>query len=177
MSRFFVNNSYYFITVPTIKRFPFFDTHKNKSFILERINKSKILFELDDFDFSIISNHYHFVSYFNNSQIIPKLLQFINGGSAYIFNQVTSNRKPIWDEYYIYLIEDEILLNKIRGYTVGNPLKHNEVKTLKELDQYPFSSYHTLIKQLGKNTVNEYIRSVIFLADDGIVDLIKKSKS
>ncbi|MBU2260269.1 hypothetical protein KKC44_06750, partial [Patescibacteria group bacterium] len=60
MSRFFVNNSYYFITVPTIKHFPFFDTHKKKSFILERINKSKEAFQLDDTNFGIISNHYHF---------------------------------------------------------------------------------------------------------------------
>jgi hypothetical protein len=64
MSRDFYDNVYYFITVPTAKRFPFFDTPEKKSVVLARLEKSKELFQLDDFDYSILSNHYHLVSYF-----------------------------------------------------------------------------------------------------------------
>jgi REP element-mobilizing transposase RayT len=174
MSRFFVDNSYYFITVPTNQLYPFFSTPKHKLFVLDRLNKAKVVFKLKNFDFCIISNHYHFVSYFSNSQIIPNLLQFINGGSARNLNKLTGNKKSIWDEYYMYLIEDEIILNKIRGYIVGNPLKHNEIEALKDLEKYPFSSYCTLIRKLGKDNVNEYIRTVISLNDNDIVNLVKK---
>jgi len=165
MSRYFTNNSYYFITVPTAKHFPFFDTPEKKSLILEKLNNARKVFKLDNFDYGIISNHYHFVSYFYDGNIIPRFLQRINGGSAYSLNKITGNKKPVWDEYYIYLIEDEILLDKIRGYVVGNPLKHGEVKTLKELERYPFSSYYSLVKKMGKETVGEFIRSVILLDD------------
>jgi hypothetical protein len=165
MSREFYNNVYYFITVPTAKHFPFFDTTEKKSLILTRLEKSKVLFQLDDFDYSILSQHYHLVSYFQNGKIIPKLLQIINGGSAYELNKITENRKPVWGEYHIYVIDNEMLLAKVRGYIVGNPLKHGEVKNLMELERYPFLSFKSLTKRFGKEQVLSWIQSVILLDD------------
>jgi len=165
MSRYFINDSYYFITVPTIDRYHFFNTPEKKLIILDRIDKAKQTFGLDDFDFSIISNHYHFISYFKSGGIIPKILQMINGGSAYYFNKLTGNKRPIWDEYHIYLIKDEELLLKVRGYIVGNPLKHREVMTFEELKKYPFSSYRSLVKDFGEDIVQEFVKSVILLDD------------
>jgi len=165
MSRNFYDDVYYFITVPTFNHFPFFNTAKKKSLIQKRLQKSKELFQLDDFDYSIISNHYHLVSYFKKGGVIPKLLQLINGGSAYELNKIIKNKKPIWDEYFFYLIDKEILLDKIRGYIVGNPLKHREVKTLKELEGYPFSSFRSLSKRFSKEQVLSWIQSVILLND------------
>jgi len=176
MSRYFVDNSYYFITVPTVDQYSFFDTPEKKSIILDRINKSKQTFKLNDFNFGIISNHYHFVSYFKSGKIIPKFLQMINGGSAYYFNKLTNNKRSIRDEYHIYLIENEILLNKVRGYVVGNPLKHKEVKTFKELREYPFSSYALLVKTLDEESIQKILRSVILLDDEMFIQQNLNSK-
>jgi REP element-mobilizing transposase RayT len=96
MSRDFYDNVYYFITIPTTKHLQFFDTPEKKSLILTRLEKSKALFQLDDFDYSILSNHYHLFSHFQNGGVIPKLLQMINGGSAYELNKIIENRKPVW---------------------------------------------------------------------------------
>ncbi|MGB8658399.1 MAG: hypothetical protein WCE90_11565 [Candidatus Zixiibacteriota bacterium] len=176
MSREFYNNVYYFITVPTAKHFPFFNTAEKKSLILTRLEKSKTLFRLDDFDYSILSNHYHFVSYFQNGEIIPKLLQIINGGSAYELNKIIENRKPVWGEYHIYVIDNEMLLAKVRGYVVGNPLKHDEVKTVEKLEGYPFSSFHSLTKRFGKEQALGWIQSVIVLDDtEFIQEFYKKT--
>ncbi len=166
MTRFFINNTYYFITVPTVKLYPYFNNGVKKFLILKRLIKIKEKYSLFDFNFGIISNHYHFISYFKNSAMIPKILQLINGGTAYDFNRITGNKKPIWGEYHIYLANNEILLNKIKGYVVGNPLKHHEVKNLKELEKYAFSSFQSLINQLGKNQATQCINSVITI-DEG----------
>jgi hypothetical protein len=176
MSRDFYDNVYYFITVPTAKHLPFFDTVEKKSLILTRIEKSKALFQLDDFDYSIISHHYHLVSYFQNGKGIPKLLQMINGGSAYELNKIIENRKPVWGEYFVYVIDNETLLAKVRGYVVGNPLKHGEVKTIEELDGYPFSSFHSLGKRFEKGQVVSWIQSVILLDDSEFVKEFFKKK-
>jgi hypothetical protein len=173
MARKFYDNVYYFITVPTVQCFPFFDTVKKKSLILARLEKSKDLFQLEDIDFSIMSTHYHFVSYFRDGRIIPRVLQMVNGGSAYDLNRITDNKKPVWDEYFIYLIDKEALLAKVRGYIVGNPVKHNEVTTLEELEKYPFSSFSTLIKRIEKEQVLSWIQSVILLDDDKFEGEIK----
>ncbi|MFH0853310.1 MAG: transposase [bacterium] len=169
MSRLFSDNSYYFITVPTTHHTKFFNTFEKKSIILSRLSEIQSSFQLSDFDFSIISNHYHLISYFKVGNTIPKILKLINGGSAYSLNKMTSNKKPVWGEYHIYLIKNDELLAKIRGYVVGNPLKHKEVKTLIELENYPFSSYQSLIKRLDKITVDEYIKSVISLDYEAII--------
>jgi len=175
MSRNFTNNSYYFITVPTSRHIPFFNSPEKKLLILERINKVRDKFQLTNFDFGIISNHYHIVTYFKKARIIPQLLQFVNGGSAYSLNKITGNKQTVWDEYHIYLIEDEELITKVRGYVIGNPLKHNEVKNFEELKNYPFSSYNSIVKNIGEETANEYIKSVIELDENKFITIIKNN--
>jgi hypothetical protein len=170
MSRDFYDNVHYFITVPTAKHFPFFDTPEKKFLILRRLEGSKTLFQLKDFDYSILSHHYHLISYFQNGKVIPKLLQMINGGCAYELNKIIENRKPVWGEYFIYVINNEIPLAKVRGYVVGNPLKHGEVKTIEELDGYPFSSFHSLTKRFEKEQVVSWIQSVILLDDSEFIN-------
>jgi hypothetical protein len=92
-------------------------------------------------------------------------------------NKIIENKKPVWGEYFIYVISNERLLAKVRGYVVGNPLKHGEVKTLAELEGYPFSSFHPLTKRIGKQQVLSWIQSVILLNDtEFIKEFYKKTK-
>jgi hypothetical protein len=171
MTRCFYNNVYYFITTPTVKHFPYFDSEEKKSIILKKMEKSQELFQLKDFDYSILSHHYHIISYFHKGEVIPKLLQMINGGSAYELNKLIENKRPIWGEYYIYVINDERLLARVRGYVVGNPLKHGEVKMLTDLEGYPFSSFYSLTQKFGKEQVISWVQSVILLDD---VEFVKE---
>ncbi|MDZ7798174.1 MAG: transposase [Patescibacteria group bacterium] len=166
MSRYFVDKSYYFVTVPTNKRYHFFNSNTKKKIILDQINRVCNAYNLKEFNFGIISNHYHFVAYFKEGSIMPKILKQINGRSSYELNKLTDNKKEVWGEYYIYLIEDDVLLAKALGYVVGNPLKHKEIKSFKELEKYPFSSYKSLIKRMDKKDVNQYIRSVINIREN-----------
>ncbi|MFH1206997.1 MAG: transposase [Patescibacteria group bacterium] len=165
MSRYFLDGAYYFITVPTIGHRRFFDTSEKKQCVLAKFHEAAQKYHLRDFDFSIVSDHYHVVSFFEKGLFIPKFLQYVNGGSAYVFNKLTGNSIQVWDEYHVYVVEDDAVLARVCGYVVGNPLKHGEVKNFEELAHYPFSSYQLLAERLGDETALEYVRSVVLLDD------------
>lgn len=169
MSRFFLDDVYYFITVPTVNHFPFFDTFEKKKIILDRMNVAKNRFDIKNFDFGILNDHYHCLGHFLNGEIIPRFLQFINGGSAHELNRMIDNKSPVWGEYFVYVPKEEIILQKIRGYVIGNPLKHNEVENFNELEIYPFSSYQSNLETDNGVQVEELVRSVIALEESDFI--------
>jgi len=169
MSRFFLDDVYYFITVPTVDHFQFFDTPEKKKIILDKIKISQIRFGIPKLDFSILNNHCHYLAHFLNGKIIPRFLQFINGGGAYELNKMTANKNFVWGEYFVYVPKDEIVLQKIRGYIIGNPLKHGEVGSLKELENYHFSSYQSNCMADGNNQAEAVVHSVIAFDEDEFI--------
>lgn len=173
MSRYFLNNTYYFITTPTINRYPFFDMPEKKQIVLERIKKAQSRFKLSSIEFSIISFHHHLLAHFSLGKIIPRFLQFINGGSAYQLNKLTGNKKPIWDEYNLIVITTDEMLGKVKGYTIGNPLKHREVKDFEELKYYPFSSYGSVVQRGGEDYAKVLVNSVILTDEEKFFESLK----
>jgi len=177
MSRYFLDNAYYFITVPTYQRGQIFNTPEKKRILLERVREGTIKFSLRETDYSILANHYHLIGYFQKGRIIPKFLQYLNGGAAYDVHKRFGSpavNTPTWDEYHVYCVTDDAVLAKIRGYVVGNPLKHGDVSSFAELSQYPFSSYAQLVTQFGEPTVQEWVRSVIATEENDLINSITK---
>jgi len=167
MSRFFLNNVHYFITVSTINHQKFFNTNEKKNLILNKINKAKQKYSLGRIDFGINSDHYHLVSYFRQGDLVPRFLNYINGGSSYELNKMEGQvGRKIWDEYHIYYIDNEISLWKIKGYVVGNPYKHQEVSGLENLINYPFSSFKDLVLEIGIKEAEEVVLSVIGMSEE-----------
>ena len=140
MSRYFLDESFYFITVPTFKHCRFFEADQ-KRFVLDRILEAEKRFDLINVDFGIMSDHYHMLANFGSAQRIPKLMQFINGGAAFQLKKIQKIETPIWDEYHLYVSQSEYVLGRIRGYVMGNPIKHAEVESFKKLENYPYSSF------------------------------------
>ena len=177
MSRYFLNNSYYFITVPTLQRRLLFDTPEKKRILMERIQGGIDKFSISETDYSVLANHYHLIGYFRDGSVVPKFLQYLNGGSAYDLHKRFGNH-PVnaqtWDEYNVYCVEDDIVLSKIRGYVVGNPLKHGDVASFAELSQYPFSSYAQLAERFDPDTIKELVRSVIAIEEEVLMSSINK---
>jgi len=163
MSRYFLENTYYLITVPTINHYPFFGSGKKKNIILNRIKSAKQKFGLVNFDYGIMSSHYHLFSLFNDGKIIPDMLNAINGGSSFDYNREFNHEGSIWDEYHIWIANCEEAIYKCRGYTIGNPYKHNEVKSIEELLDYPYSSFKEVVNKYDLNHAREMVNSVIEL--------------
>lgn len=164
MSRYFTEFIYYFITVPTIKHQKIFDSANKKDILLNRIVKGKELFDIIDLNYGINSNHYHLVGYFKEWRQIPKFLNFINGGSSFEINKIEEMKgRKIWDEYHLYSTENNDILYKVIGYVVGNPYKHEEVKSIKELLNYKYSSFGKLVEKIGVSEAENMVLSCISL--------------
>ena len=174
MSRLFIDNSFYFITIPTINLQNFFNTIERKRLLLNRIVNARDKFQIDKLDYGIIASHYHIAGYFKDWQIISKFLQWVNGGSSFELNKFDNKPgRKIWDEYHMYYIRDEEVLYKIRGYVIGNPYKHQEIESLEELEKYPFSSYQNLVAEFGREKAEDCVLSVIKMSDEDILKEIK----
>ena len=177
MSRVFGENIYYFITVPTLNKYKFFDNNSKKEIILNRILKVKDRFGLENLDYGINSNHYHLLSYFLDWKNIPEFLKFVNGGSSFELNKLEDRQgRKIWDEYHLYWINDESVLYKIRGYVIGNPYKHNEVNSLEDLFLYKFSSFNNVASDIGLEEAKKMVLSCINLNFNDFKKKVEKIK-
>jgi len=169
MSRFFIDNSLYFITIPTYKHKPLF-MGERKGYVLSRMNRACAKFDISNIDFSIMVDHYHVIANFKDASIIPKFLQYINGGSSYLLKCESDYNHKVWGEYHVYIAFEKEVYERIRGYVIGNPLKHNEIVNMSELVKYPYSSFSRVVEVCGKDYAEEIVSSVIQLNEDQFFD-------
>jgi len=165
MSRFFLNNIYYFITCPTIDHQQFFIGQK-KDIILDSILKSATKHHVKNLDFGINSNHHHLLGHFSQGSIIPQFLKDINGPSAMAVNKLDNiTGRKIWDKYHVYYITNSKVLSKVRGYVVGNPYKHKEVNSIQYLREYKYSSFRNIVNNIGMEDAENLVLSVINMSN------------
>ncbi|MFH1315540.1 MAG: transposase [Candidatus Uhrbacteria bacterium] len=161
MSRYFLDEVYYFITVPTVNHNPFFETEKLKYSLLNQIKTAAELHRIKKIDYGILKNHYHFMGYFKNGKVIPSFLRCINGKSSNDVKKYLGHSVRVWDEYHVYIASTEQIYERIRGYIIGNSLKHGEVADLEELLTHPFSTFESVVEQHGRKYSEELVNSVI----------------
>ncbi|MFH1314838.1 MAG: hypothetical protein ABIH67_00395 [Candidatus Uhrbacteria bacterium] len=166
MSRYFLDDVYYFITVPTVDHQPFFNNPKLKQLLLEKMNQVFDKFFLGDRDYSIIDNHYHFIAYFQKGNIIPNVLKLINGSTGKAVRDTLGTSGRVWDEYHVYVASTEQIYERIRGYVIGNSLKHGEVVDLEELMKHPYSTFSEVVRENGKEYAEELVNSSIYMEEN-----------
>jgi REP element-mobilizing transposase RayT len=174
MSRYFTEQIYYFITVPTVGHQKFFNNEIKKDILLNRIIKAEEVFGIKDLNYGINSNHYHLVGFFGEWTQIPKLLNFINGGSSFEINKIDNTKgRKVWDEYHLYSVNKDDVLYKIIGYVVGNPYKHEEIKSIKDLYNYKYSSFSRLAQKVSSSEVENMVLSCINLKFSDLKESLK----
>jgi len=159
MSHLYFDNCYYFVTRSTHSHEKLFDSDDKKKIILNRLIAAQKKFNFSLKAFSIISNHYHYLIFLPKGNVLPKLEQFIAGGSSRELNVLNNVKRSIWDEYWEKVV-DEKKMEKILGYILGNLLKHGEAKDFNELKNSPFTSYKQAVAQYGERMVQDLILSV-----------------
>jgi REP element-mobilizing transposase RayT len=159
MIHLYFDNCYYFVTRSTRNHDKLFNSDDRKKIILNRLITAQKKFDFSLKAFSIISNHYHYLIYLPKGDILPKLEQFIAGGSSHELNALNNIQRSVWDEYWEKVV-DEQNLEKVFGYILGNLLKHGEAKDFNELRNSPFTSYKQAVAQYGEQTIQDLILSV-----------------
>ncbi|MCR4314243.1 MAG: transposase [Candidatus Uhrbacteria bacterium] len=163
MARFFLDDVWYFITVPTTDHEPIFYDLQSRGVLLEQLIRGLDRFDLKKHHFSIMSDHYHLLIDVREGLVVPKLLNYVNGGASF---QLRLNRPAtIWGKYHLYIPPTEEVLGRVTGYVVGNPMKHGDVGTFDELYSWPFSSFALLVGQVGGEQAEEMVSSTIPLED------------
>jgi REP element-mobilizing transposase RayT len=170
----FFPDIFYFITTSTVDHCHFFNTDAKKNILLESILLAQSKFNLKNFDFSLLDNHYHLISFFEDSNIIPQVIKQINGRSGKLLNQFENvkNRK-IWSDYHIYYIGHESVYYKVRGYVIGNAYKHSKISSLQALSSYPYSTYGNIVKELGQEQAEDMVLSGVKMSEQDFIKEIK----
>ena len=170
MSRYFLDEVFYFITVPTIDHQPFFIEEDLKHALLSHIIKSVSEHSVDKVDYGILKDHYHFMGFFKKGKVIPSFLRSVNGRSANDIRKHLGHSVPVWDEYHVYIASTEEIYERIRGYVIGNCLKHGEVLNLQKLMNHPFSTFGDVVREQGQEYAEELVNSVIEMERDQFFD-------
>lgn len=159
----YLDNAYYFFTCATSQHKPFLENDLYKRIVFDKISEALKNLDLPNLAASVQNNHYHFLTKIDKKDKIGEMMNKINGGSSYQINKIENINRRFWGDYWMRVIDDELVLNKVTGYIVGNPLKHKIVKDFEELRSYPYCTFDKLIAFYDKQTAEEFVRSVIKL--------------
>ena len=90
-------------------------------------------------NYCLMSNHYHLLIEIQQENL-SKFMRQLNGNYAIYFNKKYKRTGHLWQgRFKSRYVTDEAYLYSLMLYIEQNPLK---AKIVKELDEYPYSSYH-----------------------------------
>ena len=119
-------------------------------------------------------NHLHFVLFLESAAIYAKIKQYLKGGISHDYNERFPKKYPeLWHNEFVKIINDENILLKVRGYIIGNLLKHKEINNFSDLYNCPFTSYKYFADAHGLQVAQDLIGEVIVVNENayGKVDL------
>ncbi len=117
--------------------------------------------------YSIAINHYHIMFYLPKGKRMDNIKKSLRGGISFLYKKRFSVTYPeMRQSRKIYRVWDEDASIKIKGYIIGNLLKHKEVGTFNDLRENKFSSYWYYADKYGDNEAKELVYQVIDADED-----------
>ncbi|RJQ39567.1 MAG: transposase [Anaerolineaceae bacterium] len=165
--RYYIPDSYIFITVVTKNRFPYFNNPESINLYFTTLEKVKSLYAFELCAFVLLPDHFHWIIKMqdedsNFSQAIHSFKRnyTLNYKSTFgISNPFSLWQKRFWD----HIIRDETDMKKHFDYIHWNPVKHGLSNDPRE---YEFSSFHDFVLQgiypenLGESGVPISIKNI-----------------
>lgn len=149
----YLDDTYYFITISTLYKKPYFNTDQKKQFILQSLHTACRTYQYGLIAWVILDNHSHVLLKVNNSGALPQFIRSIQGKSAIELNKLSGTPGvQRWYQYWDKCIEDEKGFWTRFNYIHQNPVKHGYVHEMKD---HQFSSFGQYTVQYGK----EWLRS------------------
>lgn len=143
---YFVPNAMYIVTGSLLYKQRLLFDDKRKALVLEILLERAAHWNWDMQAWSVLENHYHFVSQApQNALTLESLIRQVHSKSAVELNKLdmTPGRK-VWQNYWDTCITHEMsYLARIR-YVHLNPVKHGLVQNAED---YPFCSYKWFLEQ------------------------------
>lgn len=167
----YLDNTIYKLTGCTYNKITYFDNDHKKQILKNKIFESIKFFDFILYAWVILDNHYHILFQIKEGKQLSNFVKLIHGGSSYELNKVNHGTKvptpdrtevlipvptpkrKIWYSYWDTCIKNEKEFWIYLNYIHNNPIKHNYIKNLEELEIYQFSSYPEYLKEKGKQRV------------------------
>ena len=151
----YMDDTSYFITSAIYQKRPLLKTDALKRGLLDSIRSSMDVFGWTLEHWVILDNHYHIMAHSRYGVDLTELMRRLHGSSAHAIIAATHCEKPVWWNYWDYCPRDERDYLVHLNYLLYNPVKHGYVADLKE---YPYSSFHNLMREMGKESLAKQFR-------------------
>jgi putative transposase len=115
----------------------------------------------------VLDNHYHLLAMSGEGTELSKIIKRIHGVSAHFIAQATQCERSVWWNYWDYCPRDEQDYFTHLNYLLNNPVKHGYVQNLYD---YPFSSFHDLIRSQGRACLVQQFKRYAEYHDADIFD-------
>jgi putative transposase len=149
------DDSLYFITGAIYGKRPLLEKTYLKEKLSELVKKYFDIYNWKLYHWVTLNNHYHLIGKSRKGEDLSALMQNIHRTSAIKIHKVTGCKKPVWWNYWDYCPRNEEEYMTRVNYLLNNPVKHGYVRNLKD---YPFSSFHILWAEKGRDNLLEQFR-------------------
>jgi putative transposase len=150
----FIDNRIYFFTGAVYQKKRLLETARAKEVFIDQMIRFHEKYGWKLVDWSVMDNHYHFMSEVAHSRDIPGMINTLHKTSSFhIMKGIGIKVKPFWYQYWDRCIRNEDDLHRTCIYVIFNPLKHGLVADMKD---YPFSSYHQRFSDDSENAGKAY---------------------
>ena len=174
MKHLYLDDAFYFITCSTFTHIPYFNTNDKKDIIRRQICKIIKRLPVKLYAYSIASDHQHTLWFVRKSSDLPKIGQYLQGGSAFLLNKILGRQGRVWGEYYEIAINRQRTLRRVYGYIIGNLLKHKEAHDFAQLEKSPFSSFAQTAQKIGRDEAIKLVTDVLYLS---VAEVIEKAEA
>jgi len=148
-----INETWYFITAHTVGKTPLLSTDEQKSIWLDNFITLQNRFKVNVSAWVLLDNHYHFLTYFHDAQIIPKFVQQLHGSTSFKLNKYESTKgREVWYSYWDCCVRDEKDFWTKFNYIHYNPTKHGYVESPED---WKFSSLNEILGNKGQDWVDD----------------------
>ena len=151
----FIDNAQYFITARIYQKRNLLVSHTIKEHLIKIIQESFATRNWLLNDWVVLDNHYHLLAISHKGTDLSRIINKIHTLSSQIICSELKAEKPIWWNYWDYCPRNERDYYIRLNYLYNNPIKHGLVTNL--LD-YPYSSFHSFLKQHGRNYLIKQFR-------------------
>jgi putative transposase len=145
----FIDDTSYFITSAIYNKRRLLVNSELKSQLLTIIQESFQLLNWKLDAWVILDNHYHVIATSRKGTDLSKIMGRIHSYSGTLIRKVTHCELPVWWNYWDYCPRNEKDYFTRLNYLLMNPIKHGYVDNLND---YPFSSFHQLKNEVGRET-------------------------
>ncbi|HDQ44947.1 MAG TPA: hypothetical protein ENN17_05525 [bacterium] len=152
----FVDDQIYFFTGAVYQKRPLLETQTAKEIFVEKLFGFHEKFDWFLLDWTVLNNHYHFMSDITHSADMPRMINALHKTTAFhIMREMKIKVKPFWYQYRDHCIRNEEEFYRTAMYIVFNPVKHGLVKEMKE---YSFSSYTSRFQENPEKLKEDFAR-------------------